>query len=285
MASSSIRETSPKSSSSTRRQRSRSPHETSQTSTAKPPLRPLIEQLPELIPYLQLHTEPSSKQSKPPSSSTFNQSPASQSTGTSQPDSERLSLLGLPGEIRNQIFRHVVVSDEPIELKYTDATEHGRLDNLDAPFEFAPATRFFYRLPDETFPPLTTVSRQVRREAQYLLIKENDFKVVNFSDSFDSGCQSPLRALFRMCEVSGLELDSITIETAKCAWIKKPTRLEPSRLEADVKVTKREGLLQVSVVLADRSACHLEQLAHMSEGSILHFLEGLWTRVCGSGIL
>lgn len=272
---------------STRRQRRHAGHRTSQPPTTKPPPRPLIEQLPELIPHLQLHTESSSNEATSPTFSTFSPSLTSQHTGTSQSEPERLSLLGLPGELRNQIFRYVVVHNRSmrVDFEYT-----GRFESLDASYRkvafcFEPLHRTFCRLAKDTNPPLTKVSRQIRREALSLLIQENNFQVIFGPRHSLRNTPSPLRCFLTTCDMSGSELQSFSVRSSERACIAGPCCLDSTHLLAlDFAIAKREQQLQFTAILLTSNCTHKRGVDSLVfEASVEPSIQG--TRDLGPAIL
>lgn len=80
-----------------------------------------------------------------------------------------------------------------------------------------------------------------------------------------------------MCETSGSELQSVSVELWKYVWVLEPHTLIPTFVEEHLTITRREGRLQLTALLeCERCACHLQQLGRMSEGSIPEFLKRLW---------
>lgn len=174
----------------------RAGYDISQMSVVKPPLRPLIQQIPELIPYLKPHTNPPPKKLTTQAAPTPNITSETQTT-PSEAEPERASLLGLPGEIRNQIYAYVVVREEPIEIEYT--TQHVG-DGLSLQ-RFTPAM----------VQPLIMVSRKLRHEVQSLLVRENHFKITDCSRFFEPKSMKALSSFRGFCEGFGAELRRIRV--------------------------------------------------------------------------
>lgn len=185
-------------------------------------------------------------------------------TTQSEPEPERASLLGLPGEIRNQIYAYVVVRKGPIEIKH--ATQYVG-DGLS-----------LQRFTPEMVQPLTMVSRKLRREVQSLLVRENHFKITDCSRFFEPKSMRALSSFRGFCEGFGAELRRISVRLQRCGWVVTPGGLDRKFLKADFTVTKGERLLELTKAdfQGGRCGCYVRYLARASEGSIFRFLERLW---------
>lgn len=98
-------------------------------------------------------------------------------------------LLDLPPELRNTIYRYVMISDKPIKIKY----EHGYR-------RFTKISRF------TMIPALTLVSKQLRIETQRMFFEENEFKITLHLS--DRNSAAPLLAMRSLHNDVGLESPS-----------------------------------------------------------------------------
>lgn len=103
-------------------------------------------------------------------------------------------LLDLPPELRNNIYRYVMVSDRPIEVK---CRYINRRSNSNSHYRFT------------MLPALSQVCKQLRLETRRLFLAENEFKLSR--EFLDRRRASSLVALQDMHQSVGLEIQSLHI--------------------------------------------------------------------------
>ncbi|KAM0723009.1 hypothetical protein Q7P37_001207 [Cladosporium fusiforme] len=215
---------------------------------------------------------PANLQTTPLFKDATTQLPATSDAPNEQPATTpaRPHLLGLPAEIRNHIYRHVVVDNQPIVVQHYTYHE-SRL------FSRTRNTETFSRFSSRMVQPLTLTSRQLRREAQYLLVKENNFKITDASGIFVPDTIKPLHAFRGFCEGFGPGLQSISLTLERVGRIMENRGLVRGAMNADFTVTKGERVLELTKAdFEGRCGCYVRYLAHTSDGSIFRFLERLW---------
>lgn len=132
--------------------------------------------------------------------------------------SSPLGLLDLPAELRNSIYRYVVVRNQPIELQYK-SDRHSK-------------SCYFTMIP-----ALTLVSKQLRLETQRLFLEENEFRV-GAPVLQERGALPTFR---RMHQLIGLELKTIHVSYS----ILKRCRGKNFQLEAELILSKVEGRIRI----------------------------------------
>jgi hypothetical protein len=168
----------------------------------------------------------------------------------------RLHLLGLPRELRDKIYKHAIVSDEPVFIGPTDKCFVG-------------------------IPPLTETCRQLRRETHRMFLEQNTLEI-NEDDLMTIQSSTPFNIFKALC--AGSELQKISMDSSRlCGRRGEEVRVE---IMADLVVVKTSDGLEVSLpgLLSDCTAsykicaCRIERLANEhggQNGAVVRFLEAL----------
>jgi hypothetical protein len=163
----------------------------------------------------------------------------------------RLHLLGLPRELRDQIYTYAIVSNKPVNIG-----TGGRRQ------------RYFYNIP-----ALTKVSRQLRLETHQMFLEQNTL-VFDEQTLITSLSSKPFNALKALC--MGSELKNIRIYSHRFGW------RSGIDIDATLVATKTSNGLDVSLTTVESRwkvcSCRVERLANEYEdqdGAIIRFLEAL----------
>lgn len=163
-----------------------------------------------------------------------------------------LGLFDLPPELRNSIYRYVIISDEPIDMEYHEFKRNGR-----------------YRCRFNILPALTLASKQLRLETQRLFFESNELRLM--PELLKQRKSASLLALRRMHRNVGLE-----IQTLHISWElnKRYQRLRGLQLlfKAQLTLRKVEGRIVI-----DKQAYSVHEFPGSTQ-----WIAGLG--VCGCGI-
>ena len=163
----------------------------------------------------------------------------------------RLHLLGLPRELRDQIYTYAIVSDKPVDIG-----SGGRRQ------------KYFYDIP-----ALTKVSRQLRLETRGMFLEQN---TLTFDEEtlITSLSSKPFNALKALC--AGSELKNIRIYSHRYGGC------SGNDIDATLVATKTSDGLDVSLTIVESRwkacSCRVERLANEygdQDGAIIRFLEAL----------
>ena len=169
----------------------------------------------------------------------------------------RLHLLGLPKELRDQIYSYAVVSKDPIDL---------------GPGRLSGRTKCFNNIP-----VLTKVCRQLRHETRSIFLEQNTLKIDNMALLL--GQSSRLcRAFTALC--AGTEPRRLLMDSTR--WIGLEGAPIVAGIDATCIITKTSDGLEadLSKVVSeyDVCTCRVERLAEAyqgQQGAIVQFLEAL----------
>lgn len=187
-----------------------------------------------------------------------------------------LGFFDLPPEIRNSIYRYVIISDEPIDVHYHEFRRNGR-------------SRCRFNIP----PALTLASKQLRLETQRLFLEGNELRLM--PELLKQRKSASLLALRRMHRNVGLEIQTLHIswELNKRHQILMglqllfKAQLTLRKIEGRIVIDKQDYSVQTlrtqGVAGLEVCGCGIQQLAHiynMSSRSpdILLFLQRLKER-------
>ena len=112
----------------------------------------------------------------------------------------KASLLGLPAELRNQIYRNVLVERDPIEVDC-----YHWADPVHKPCHFTMTA------------PLTMVSRQLKQETQAIFLLENVFEFQ--SDLLSNHSTAPIRAFRELWRNTGVELQRLDFNLQQYLYV------------------------------------------------------------------
>ena len=166
----------------------------------------------------------------------------------------RLHLLGLPRELRDQIYTYAIVSDEPVFI--------------------GPINKRF-----ENIPPLTRVSRQLRSETHRMFLEQNMLEI-NERALMTIRSSRPFDTFKALC--AGSELQKICMDSSRLIGRHEERKVE---IMADLVVIKTNDGLNVDfpILFGDYNAyaicdCRVERLANECgglHGAIVRLLEAL----------
>jgi len=167
----------------------------------------------------------------------------------------RLHLLGLPRELRDQIYKYAIVSDKPVNI---GPGGRGR-------------RRHFFNIP-----ALTKVSRQLRHETRRMFLEQNTL-AIDESKLITSWSSKPLDMLKALCADS--ELQNAHIYSHK--WVGTNGKYR-NEIHATLVANKTSGGLNVSLTNVESNwkvcSCRVESFANKygnREGAIVRGLEAL----------
>lgn len=104
----------------------------------------------------------------------------------------RAHLLGLPPELRNRIYRHAIVSQQPINVTLEGSPHRGH-------FTITPA--------------LTAINRQLRRETRAIFLEENTFAIVD-PCILNYASEQPFRTFRNLCKSAELQRVQVSLVTS-----------------------------------------------------------------------
>jgi hypothetical protein len=168
----------------------------------------------------------------------------------------RLHLLGLPRELRDKIYKHAIVSDEPVFI--------------------GPIDKCFVGIP-----PLTETSRQLRHETHRMFLEQNTLEI-DETALMTIQSSKPFNTFKALC--AGSELQKISMDSSRlCGRGGEEVRVE---IMADLVVVKTSDGLKASLLglLSDCTAtykicaCRVKRLANEHDGqngAVVRFLEAL----------
>lgn len=162
--------------------------------------------------------------------------------------SSTLGLLDLPPELRNSIYRYILVSNQPIAIQF-ESDRHSK------------------RCHFTMIPALTLVSKQLRLETQRLFLEENEFQVgaAVLQERY------ALAAFRRMHQLIGLELQTIHVSYS----ILKRCGGRHFQLEAELTLNKVEGRIIIAKQAYHGKSFHFESPATLRSTYVRHM------EVCG----
>lgn len=163
----------------------------------------------------------------------------------------RLHLLGLPRELRDQIYRYAIVSHRPVSIGPGDRR-----------------SKSCYNIP-----PLTKVSRQLRNETRRMFLEQNTLKI-DEQTIITSLSSQPFNTFKALC--TGSELKNTRIYSHRLGG------RSGNAIDATLVATKTSDGLKVSFKNVESHwkvcSCRIERLAIEygdQEGAIVRFLEAL----------
>lgn len=171
----------------------------------------------------------------------------------------RLHLLGLPRELRDQIYRYAIVDDDCVGICVTFG-RHGFLQNI---------------------PALIRVSRQLRHETHKMFLEENRITFYDFR-LFTCLSSKPMGAFKALCAV--VELQRVSINENRFIMNNDGAALTEHRAAFTVSKNNGGGLEVEFENMVDKDGaaefcgCRIERLARQvgdQDNSIIRFLEAL----------
>jgi hypothetical protein len=170
----------------------------------------------------------------------------------------RAHLLGIPRELRDQIYKYAIVSDERIFIGPSNDGRNKRFENI---------------------PPLIRASRQLRLETHRMFLEQNTLEI-NERALMTNLSSKPFHAFKALC--AGSELQKIYMDSEKSIGPPGETKVQ---IMADLLVVKTSDGLHISLPglsVEDDGyeicSCRIERLASEyggQEGAIVKFLEAL----------
>lgn len=130
----------------------------------------------------------------------------------------RAHLLGLPPELRNKIYRHAIMSQQPINVTLEGSPHHGHLTIT---------------------PPLTIVNRQLRHETRPIFLEENTFAIAD-PCILNYASELPFRTIENLCK--GVELQRVRVSLVTSVVVANRGKFD---VEATFTVVKTEGGLKL----------------------------------------